>query len=365
MMAQIRMGIIGCGGMANMEHSHGLGQLSDIMTLTAACDVELERAERMLEHMGKQGEVKAAKDYRDILDDVDAVLIALPHDLHYEVGMACLLAGKHVLMEKPLANTDDECTELIRTAEKAGLVLMTAYPVPFWPSVEKLKALIDTKAYGDIFHLSIWTEQLTMPEEGHWINSAKRLGGGQFFSHGCHYIDLMLRILGKPVKGTHMGTNRGTPWMEKEGTSDVVIEFENGALGYHFGTWGARGTRLGWSIHAHCTEGMLELHLSEGKMYLHTNGKLEADGQISGPEVEVLLDNSNQGKLTQHEIRHFLDCILNGTRPIVDGPRSIQGLRVIWRLYEAEQNNTIADLRGLGLDEEWDNPALRSSFQLA
>ncbi|BBH23493.1 oxidoreductase [Paenibacillus baekrokdamisoli] len=360
-MKKIRLGIIGCGGIANSGHAKGLIQLNDIMTFTAACDHNLERAEHMA---GLVQAEKAVTDYRDMLDDVDAVLIALPHDLHYEVGLACLKAGKHVLMEKPLANTEEECAELIRTAEAMDRVLMTAYPVPFWPVIEKMKELIDSKAYGDIFQLSIWTEQLTYAEEGHWTHSAKRLGGGQLFSHGCHYINLMLRFLGKPIKGVHMGTNLGTPWMEKEGTSNVTIEFENGVMGYHFGTWGARGSRLGYSIHAHCTEGMLDMHLGEGKLYAYSHMKREQGDLETGSSSAVVMEIEEPGKMTQHETRHFLECIASGKRPIVDGPRSIQGLRVIWRLYEAEQNNAIADLRGLGLDEEWDNPALRTNFQL-
>jgi hypothetical protein len=55
---------------------------------------------------------------------------------------------------------------------------------------------------------------------------------------------------------------------------------------------------------------------------------------------------------------HFLDCIRTGRQPLTDGPGSLQGLRVIWRLYEAEEKNVAADLRGLGLDEPWDKPGL-------
>jgi len=360
-MDKIRMGIIGCGGIANAAHANGLNLLNDIMQVTVTCDRNLERAEHMANLVNAE---KSVTDYHDMLDDIDVVLIALPHDLHYEVGLTCLKAGKHVLMEKPLANTETECEELIRTAEVMNRVLMTAYPVPFWPVIEKMKELIDSKAYGDIFQLSIWTEQLTITEQGNWVSSAKRLGGGQFFSHGCHYIDLMLRFLGKPIKGVHMGTNLGTPWMEKEGTSNVTIEFENGVMGYHFGTWGARGTRLGYSIHAHCTEGMLEMHLGEGKLYAHSNMKQEHGDLETGSDRKVIMEIEEPGKMTQYETRHFLECVKNGTKPIVDGPRSIQGLRVIWRLYEAERTNTVADLRGLGLDEEWDNPELRSNYHL-
>jgi predicted dehydrogenase len=246
--------------------------------------------------------------------------------------------------------------ELIRTADEHKRVLMTAYPVRHWPLVAKLKELIDTKEYGDCFQLSIWTEQLSKYEEGHWIRSSKRLGGGQFFSHGCHYIDLMLWFLGRPVRGTHVGTNFGTPWMEKEGTSNVAIEFENGALGYHFGTWGAQGTRLGYSIHAHCTQGMLEVHIGEGKLYAHTQMNPERANLETGSLSQVLMETNESGKFTHFEIEHFLDCIRTNKKPVTDGPTSLQGLRVIWRLYEAEKNNTVANLSGLGLEDDWTLP---------
>ncbi|MDG0810394.1 Gfo/Idh/MocA family protein [Cohnella rhizosphaerae] len=344
-MTKIRLGIIGCGNMTG-SHSSGFSELGERIEITATCDIVVELAEEAAKLLGAKA---AYADYRDMLDDVDAVLVVLPHDLHFEVGMTCLRAGKHVLMEKPMCNTEEECLELIRTAEECGKVLMTAYPVRFWPVIVKLKQLLDDKVYGECFQLSIWTEQYTHYPEGHWGRSADRLGGGQFFSHGCHYVDLMLWIMGNPVRGTHLGTNFGTPWMEKEGTSNVAIEFENGALGYHFGTWGARGTRLGWSLHAHCTEGMLEIHLGERKLYAHTKIKEEKGNLDTRSETSVLMELES-GKFTHFELEHFLDCIRDGSRPLTDGPTSLQSLRVIWKLYEAEKQGIVADLRGLGLN---------------
>jgi predicted dehydrogenase len=339
---KIRLAIIGCGGMAD-AHQRGFDKLADRLKVTGTADVILERAQKMAEALSAK---KAVTDYRELLDDADAVLIVLPHHLHYEVGMKCLKAGKHVLMEKPMANSEEECLILIDTAKKENRVLMTAYPMRYHPLVVRTKELIDKKVYGDIFHMSIWTEQHTQYHPGHWALSAKTLGGGQLFSHGCHYIDLLLWFLGRPVKGIHLGTNYGTPWMEMEGTSNVAIEFESGPIGYHFGTWGAKGTRLGYSIHAHCTEGMIEAHITEGKLYAHSKGKVE------------LLYECEHGKHTQNEMSHFLDCIQKGAYPLTDGPGSLQGLRVIWRMYEAERKNVVADLRGLGLDEPWEQPGL-------
>jgi len=128
--------------------------------------------------------------------------------------------------------------------------------------------------------------------------------------------------------------------MEREGTSNVVMEFESGALGYHFGTWGVRGTRLGYSFHAHCTEGMIEAAFGERKLIAHTK-----DGR------EVLLEVAESGKHTENEMAHFLDCIETGRTPLTNGRDSLESLRVIWRLYEAEREGTVADLRGLGLSD--------------
>ena len=155
------------------------------------------------------------------------------------------------------------------------------------------------------------------------------------------------------MRGVYLGTSLGTPWMERGGTSNATLTFACCAMGYHFGTWGARGTRLGYSFHIHGTRCMLEYNLAEGKLVQHTH---VIDG-IANPDPAtrsvVLLADDDRSKKTQHETRHFLDCIRQGTRPLTDGPSSLQGLRVIWRLYAAERQNVIADLGGLGLDEDW------------
>ncbi len=334
-MPKTRLALIGCGGMSK-THMRRFDTLSDRVQLVAAADIEKERAESVREFVP---DIRISTDYQDILNDADAVLLALPHHLHHPVAKTCLEAGKHVLLEKPMAITEQECLDLIETSKKVDRTLMIAYCMRFHPLVTEMKRHLDEKTYGDVFQVSIWTEQHTQYHPGHWALRAKTLGGGQFFSHGCHYVDLLLWYLGRPVCGTHMGTNTGTPWMEKEGTSNVTIEFEGGKLGYHFGTWGARGTRLKYAFHAHCTEGMLEGRFDEGKLIAHVKGE------------ETILHETESGKHTENEMAHFLDCIETGRQPLTDGPGSLQGLRLIWRLYEAEEKGTIANLKGLGLDE--------------
>lgn len=351
-MSQLRLGIIGCGDMQN-AHQVIFKELIDRVVVTATADVDIGRARNAADILGAEHFVA---DYRELFPYVDACLIATPHHLHHEMGISALRAGKDVLMEKPMAISEEECLDLIDTSAALSRTLMTAYPMRYHPIVVRLKELIDTKYLGEVFHISIYTEQLTEPPPNHWIRSAEKLGGGQFFSHGCHYVDLLLWFLGKPTKGVHLGTRKGTPWMEKEGTSDAVILFESGGVGHHFGTWGARATRHGYSIHVHAERGMLEADLTNGLLYAH-HGFLETPprGGLAGtlsPDAkaaEVIMQVTKESKYLQGELAHFLDCIEEGRRPLTDGPGSLQGLRVIWALEQAEKEDRIADLRGLGL----------------
>jgi predicted dehydrogenase len=333
----IRLALIGCGNMGS-AHEQRFAQLAERMVVTVTVDIDIERARRAQQALGAR---IASADYRDVLSEVDAVLVATPHHMHHPIGMDCLRAGKHVLMEKPLANSEVECQDLIAEADRQGVILMVAYIQRFHPLAVRMGELIKSNAYGETFHVSLWTEQFTrINEPGTWHHRAATLGGGQLFSHGCHYIDLLLDWLGEPVSGSHIGTNFGTPWMEREGTSDVSIKFASGAVGYHGGTWGARGTRLGYAFHAHTTECMLEVDQYKDVLSLHRDGR-----------EEVLLAGNGALKHTDREMAHFLTCIERNERPLTDARRSLQSLRVIWRLYDAEQRGVIADLRGLALHQ--------------
>jgi len=345
-MDKVRIGIVGCGGMAK-SHASRFSMIFDQVEVSAVCDILVDRAQNVAQYLPKPPFVTA--DYREMYDQVDAVLLVLPHHLHYQATLDFLRAGKHVLVEKPMANSEQECREMIQCAKDCDRVLMVAYCMRFHPIVLKMKELLDNKTYGDLFQLSIWTEQLTKYPPDHWASSAKTLGGGQLFSHGCHYIDLMLWMLGKPVRGTHFGTNFGTPWMEREGTSNVTIEFEGGVMGYHMGTWGARGTRLRYSFHAHCTEGMLEAAISQGKLILHSKHAVHDPGKPNAPQNEQVLLEAPNAKHTEIEMAHFVECIRTGRKPLTDPVASLEGLQVIWKLYEAEEQHRLADLRGMGL----------------
>jgi len=355
-MEKIRLGLVGCGIMMK-QHAKNVN-MAENLEIVAVCDVDRKRAEEVASVLDSP---LITTDYKMMTDYVDAVLIALPHDLHYESGMFFARQKKHILMEKPLCNLESECIRLIETCEAEGVILMCAYPVRYWPGVVKMKEMIDSGEYGKVMQMSVWTEQLTKFSDTSWMASS-RLGGGQFFSHGCHYIDIMLWFLGNPVSGMHFGTTVGTPWMLSEGTSVAILKFENGALGYHGATWGARGTKLGSNFQIHTEKGLIEYDVHDDIIRLYDSQAEHIPGEYDRERINGSLSESNYkevwngknesgGKQTHFEISHFADCVLNGKKPLTDGRSALKGLQVIWKMYEAEKTNTVADLRGLGLTE--------------
>ena len=163
----IRLGIIGCGNMTG-QHFASFEALKDKMRVTVVCDLEEERAKRAMDILGADS---FDVDYRNITGDVDAVLIALPHQLHYPVGKFFIENKKHVLMEKPLCIKEKQCLDLTRSAEQNGVTLMTAYPVRFWEETIKMKEYMQSGIIGDVFQMTIYTDHYNPPRDtrGTWM----------------------------------------------------------------------------------------------------------------------------------------------------------------------------------------------------
>jgi len=344
-MKKIRLGVIGCGTM--MKNHIKAASTVGTIEMAAFADIILNNAQALA---ADYPNAYVTTDYKTILDHVDAVLVALPHHLHYECGMFFARHKKHILMEKPLCNTEEECLRLIAACEEENVVLMCGYPLHFRPGILKMKELMESGEYGKVMQMSLWTEQLTEYHSETYWGATSQLGGGQFFSHGCHYVDLLLWFLGNPVRGTHFGTNIGTPWLLREGTSIASFRFENGALGYHGATWGARGTHLGWNFQLMMEKGLLEYNKKNIKFYNQNAA------HVPGVENDALYkiiweDDTASGTQTKYEIGHFADCILNGTKPVTDGRTALKSLQVIWKMYDAEKHDQIADLTGIKITE--------------
>lgn len=124
-------------------------------------------------------------------------------------------------------------------------------------------------------------------------------------------------------------------------------EFASGAVAYHGATWGARGTRQGYDFQIHTEKGLLDYDHHAGRITFYSNEAVHNPGSPSRSTQEILWDQGGGEKLPQNEINHFADCVLHGKTPITNGRAALESLRVIWKLYDAEKHNAVADLRDI------------------
>lgn len=322
-MSKIRTAVVGLNmGLAH-AHAYHLAEKADLRWVV---DLDEEKAAEVAKELG----CDYTTDWTKIIDDVDAVSLCTPHHLHASQSLAAINAGKHVLLEKPLANSEEDCLSVIRAADDRQVTLMLAYVVRYLPAVRKLKEALDSGVYGKPISAQGWVQAYLQPAPGTWFASKEKLGGGCLFSHGCHYVDILLYLFGEPNKVAHFGNNIGTDWMEGEGTSHGLIEFENGVIAGLNTSWGMKYAKSPARFQIQLTEGFLELDNS-----MWTVTAKSKDGE------QILYERPQDyargpGANVWFEIEHFLDSITNGTRPETDGREILKSHRTIWAMYNSK-----------------------------
>ena len=224
----IKFAIVGCGRIAQRHAEH----IQNNGVLEAVCDVIQERADAL----AKQYEAKAFYSVEDFISadlDIDVVAICSPNGLHAAHSIVALKAGYHVLCEKPLGLSVQECGDMIKTAEQMNKRLFAIKQNRFNPPVAAVKKIIDEGRLGKIFDVQLscfWNRN-----EDYYKNSwkgTKTLDGGTLFTQFSHFIDLLYWMLGdvKEVKA-FMGNYTHEGIIEFEDTGVVILKFYNGAIG--------------------------------------------------------------------------------------------------------------------------------------
>lgn len=322
-MNKIRTAVVGLN--MGLDHAHAY-KMADRSELGWVVDLDEEKAARAAQELG----CSYATDWTRVLHDVDAVSICTPHHLHAPQALEAIAAGKHVLLEKPLANTEADCLSVIRAAEEKGVTLMMAYIVRYLPALRKLKEVLDSGKYGRPISSQCWIEGFMEPAPGTWFARKEALGGGVLFSHGCHYIDIALWLFGEPRRVSHFGTQVGTEWMEGEGTSHSLIEFAGGTISHLLCSWGMKFKQPPAKLHIHTTEGLLVL--ANNMWHLQAVTKQGTETLYEQPADH----HSGRGRNALYEIEHFLESIATGQRPETDGYDTLKSHRTIWAMYSSE-----------------------------
>lgn len=230
-MKKVTVAIIGCGRIANSAHIPAYLKCENV-EIKYFCDVIPEKAQKAVADYNCG---TAITDYNVALNDpeVDAVSICAHTNMHYEISIAAMRAGKDVLSEKPVGRTYDESLEMMKVQEETGRILVIGVVNRYNYYVNKIRDLVREGALGEIYHTYVsFRAQRSIPGLGGEFTTKAVSGGGALMDWGVHYIDLVMYILGDPKISSVSGktyskmANPMTDYvyehMWAEDTSDII-----------------------------------------------------------------------------------------------------------------------------------------------
>jgi predicted dehydrogenase len=312
--------------------------------VVAICDKD---ATRLPASKGLHPDVVITTEFMDVLNDgrIDAVAIATPVSTHYELALAALRAGKHVLVEKPLAQTSEQVHRLIEEAERRRLILMVDHTFLYTPAVQKIRDLTIEGALGDIYYYNGIRASLGLFQSD--VNVIWDLA--------VHDISIIQYILNEaPVAVSATGTSHvpGTP----ENMAHLALFFQNSCVAHVSVNWlspvKVRQTFIGGSRKMIVYDDVEAT--DKIKVYdkgITVNGSAEAAHQlkIGYRAGDMWAPHLAAKEALQTEVEHFIDCCLTGASPISNG---ITGLQVV-RILEAASRSIQSQGNPVRLDNEF------------
>ena len=303
------MGVIGVGNMGR-HHVRILSRLKDI-ELVGVSDVDLTKG---LE-IASQYQTHFYESYEDMLPVVDAVCIAVPTRLHYEVGVKCLKAGVHILIEKPIAADLAEAESLVNLAAETGCILQVGHIERFNPAFRELSKVIQTESI-----LALEARRLSpYSDRANDVSVVLDLM--------IHDIDLLLELSAAPVvKLTASGS---------ASSNSTNLDYVTANLGFANGvvatlTASKVTHRKIRCLAVHCKKSLIETDFLTNEILIHRhlndcNIKQRLAYQRDGITEKVYTNNVEP---IHAEIEHFVNCIRGGERPTVGGEQALKALRL-------------------------------------
>jgi predicted dehydrogenase len=223
----IGIAILGSGAIAAV-HADAYSDYPDICEIRAVCDLYAEKAQGLINKKGLV-HAKAYTGIDDILtrDDIQGISICLPPNAHAEAAVKALRAGKHVLVEKPMAVSIAECDDMIRAADEQGCILSVVAQNRFKTPNNRVKIMLAEGCAGRVLHgviNSLWWRGQNYYDIW-WRGTWEGEGGGCVTSHAVHHLDLLLWMIGKPERVTAVITNAGHDNSECEDLGIAIFEY--------------------------------------------------------------------------------------------------------------------------------------------
>ena len=353
----IKVGIIGCGGIAKGKHMPSLKKVADC-EMVAFCDIIPERAEKAAKEFGTP-DAKTYTDYKELLKDesIDVVHVCTPNRAHSFITVDALEAGKHVMCEKPMAINSEEAKKMVDAAKRTGKKLSIGYQSRFRDDSVYLKKETEDGTFGDIYYAKATAlRRRAVPTWGVFLNEYEQ-GGGPLIDIGTHALDLTLWMMNnykpKYCVGTtyHKLNNQtatGNAWgdwdPEKFTVEDSAFGFvvmENGATIVLESAWALNTLDVREAVTSICGT-LAGADMMNG---LRINGVRNGRQYVLTPDFKAGVVAFNEGtkgeSAADREERLWIEAVRNDTEPITLPEQAYCVTRILEGIYTSAKTGEI------------------------
>ncbi|MFX0021434.1 MAG: Gfo/Idh/MocA family protein [Candidatus Hermodarchaeota archaeon] len=348
-MEMVRFGILGCGNASNFHTSGIKKDPAPNIKFVAAYDIN----EKNLNRVAKRNKLTPYNDLDKFLEsDMEAVLLLVPHFLHADLTEKIAQARKHVLCEKPMACTLEECDRMIDATKKSGVKLMIAENHRFLPAHKYIKTLLEKDLIGDVFLARSYEGAYCEPQEfldpNRWNFTFDKGGGGVVMDQGVHKFAMLNWFLGE-VDSAQCWCSKtlNSPFNKGEDTAIILLRYKSGAIS---------SVSLS-STTVHPLNNSTELQGTKGTIYedhswenpikiFSSHAEAEKKGEFYSPS-----ENIEHGPYPQYytisaryEDHYFADCILNDKEPEFTPEQAKQAVAVVLLSYLSAKNRTTTSM---------------------
>lgn len=326
------IGIIGCGKIAQVRHIPEYAAHPQAK-LWGYYDLNQDRAKDLAEQYGG----KVYPSWRDLLADPDihAVSVCAANNAHAEITIAALEAGKHVLCEKPMATTLEECEAMVAAAQKSGKYLMIGHNQRLAKAHAKARKLVEEGAIGDIVTFrttfghggpETWSVD---PGKATWFFDKKKAAMGAMADLGIHKTDLIQFLTGQKV----VETTAVVTTLDKKGPDGRLIGVDDNAVCIYRMSGGAVGTMTASWTYYGAEDNSTILYGTRGIMRIYDDPAYSikittADGENILYDIDQIQTNDNQTKSGVIDL--FMDSLVNGTPPEISGEEALSAMRAVF-----------------------------------
>lgn len=335
--------VLGAGAIA-ATHVDALLQSSDLCHITAVCNRHVEKAQKLIREKGLEASAYSTLEEAFAAEVPDAVVICTAPALHCEAAIWAMEHGSAVLVEKPMANSLEECDRMIDASRRCGVLLSVICQMRFTTEAQRLRTLLRMQEFGPLRYASVDSLWWRGPQyhDPAWRGTWESEGGGVLTSQALHHIDLLQYLIGMPLRVTAAMGNVGHPNTQCEDVASAVLEYPD-AFVQLSASLVAQGEQQ--SLRFYCQDGSLSIPWEPTACRAMPNGYPASDPEQLA-KLNAVYNALPELSLQRHpaQIRNFLLALLGEEPLAVDGAEGRKPIELITAIYASASTHTPVSL---------------------